>query len=79
MWKRFAKSQPLFPYKYAIYHNFRSKGWVPKQGFKYGVDYGKCSINKSFNTGKILVCDCQIESGGSIYLALVRIPRKGLN
>ena len=28
-----------FPYQYAVYHHFRAKGYVVKDGLKFGVDY----------------------------------------
>jgi len=39
MWRKFSQLNPNFVPRYAVYHNFRSKGWVPKSGIKYGVDF----------------------------------------
>ena len=39
MWDKFCKVHPSFPQKYAVYHHFRSKGWVVKNGCKFGADY----------------------------------------
>ncbi|XP_006872234.1 PREDICTED: tRNA-splicing endonuclease subunit Sen2 isoform X2 [Chrysochloris asiatica] len=38
LWKAFAAVQPSFRTTYMAYHYFRSKGWVPKVGLKYGTD-----------------------------------------
>ncbi|XP_070594682.1 tRNA-splicing endonuclease subunit Sen2 [Erythrolamprus reginae] len=38
LWDLFSKVQPNFKATYMAYHYFRSKGWVPKVGLKYGTD-----------------------------------------
>uniref|UniRef100_A0A9L0K8N1 tRNA-splicing endonuclease subunit Sen2 n=1 Tax=Equus asinus TaxID=9793 RepID=A0A9L0K8N1_EQUAS len=38
LWKIFTVIQPTFRTTYMAYHHFRSKGWVPKVGLKYGTD-----------------------------------------
>ncbi|XP_037658251.1 tRNA-splicing endonuclease subunit Sen2 [Choloepus didactylus] len=38
LWKAFTSIQPTFRTTYMAYHYFRSKGWVPKVGLKYGTD-----------------------------------------
>ncbi|XP_013913462.1 PREDICTED: tRNA-splicing endonuclease subunit Sen2 isoform X2 [Thamnophis sirtalis] len=38
LWDLFSKAQPNFKATYMAYHYFRSKGWVPKVGLKYGTD-----------------------------------------
>uniref|UniRef100_A0A2K6V417 tRNA-splicing endonuclease subunit Sen2 n=1 Tax=Saimiri boliviensis boliviensis TaxID=39432 RepID=A0A2K6V417_SAIBB len=38
IWKAFTVVQPTFRTTYMAYHYFRSKGWVPKVGLKYGTD-----------------------------------------
>lgn len=38
LWKVFTVVQPTFKTTYMAYHYFRSKGWVPKVGLKYGTD-----------------------------------------
>ncbi|KAG1962684.1 tRNA-splicing endonuclease subunit Sen2 [Pimephales promelas] len=38
VWTMFRSLQPNFSFSYAAYHYFRSKGWVPKYGIKYGTD-----------------------------------------
>ncbi|CAK8675610.1 unnamed protein product [Clavelina lepadiformis] len=37
-WKAFCELNVRFPVTYAVYHHFRSKGWVPKDGIRYGAD-----------------------------------------
>ena len=39
MWHKFSKVDTEFPHKYAVYHHFRSKGWVVKNGCKFGADF----------------------------------------
>ncbi len=41
MWRIFSTRSSAFIPNYIAYHNLRSKGWVPKVGIKYGVDFGK--------------------------------------
>uniref|UniRef100_A0A8C8SH92 tRNA-splicing endonuclease subunit Sen2 n=1 Tax=Pelusios castaneus TaxID=367368 RepID=A0A8C8SH92_9SAUR len=38
LWEVFSQVQPNFRTTYMAYHYFRSKGWVPKVGLKYGTD-----------------------------------------
>ncbi|XP_078517544.1 tRNA-splicing endonuclease subunit Sen2 isoform X1 [Lissotriton helveticus] len=38
LWEVFSEVQPSFRSTYMAYHYFRSKGWVPKVGLKYGTD-----------------------------------------
>ncbi|XP_072928227.1 tRNA-splicing endonuclease subunit Sen2 [Hemitrygon akajei] len=38
LWEIFSAIQPGFKTNYMGYHYFRSKGWVPKTGLKYGTD-----------------------------------------
>ncbi|XP_055985513.1 tRNA-splicing endonuclease subunit Sen2 [Sorex fumeus] len=38
LWEVFTAAQPSFRTTYMAYHYFRSKGWVPKVGLKYGTD-----------------------------------------
>nr|XP_006631170.1 PREDICTED: tRNA-splicing endonuclease subunit Sen2 [Lepisosteus oculatus]XP_015203520.1 PREDICTED: tRNA-splicing endonuclease subunit Sen2 [Lepisosteus oculatus]XP_015203521.1 PREDICTED: tRNA-splicing endonuclease subunit Sen2 [Lepisosteus oculatus] len=39
LWEIFSSIQPSFQTSYVAYHYFRSKGWVPKIGMKYGTDF----------------------------------------
>ncbi|NXJ94269.1 SEN2 endonuclease, partial [Corythaixoides concolor] len=38
LWEVFSDVKPNFKTTYMAYHYFRSKGWVPKVGLKYGTD-----------------------------------------
>uniref|UniRef100_A0A803JXK5 tRNA-splicing endonuclease subunit Sen2 n=1 Tax=Xenopus tropicalis TaxID=8364 RepID=A0A803JXK5_XENTR len=38
LWEVFSAAQASFSTTYMAYHHFRSKGWVPKVGLKYGTD-----------------------------------------
>ena len=54
LWHRFSAANNRFIPNYVAYHYFRSKGWVPKVGLKYGAEYG---------TSMRLTCqECQIIS-----------------
>ncbi|KAK3088545.1 hypothetical protein FSP39_020418 [Pinctada imbricata] len=39
MWKIFCQRRKNFVPKYIAYHYYRSKGWVPKSGLKFGSDF----------------------------------------
>lgn len=39
-WEKFNSIKNQFPYYYAAYHYYRSRGWVVKPGHQYGGDYG---------------------------------------
>lgn len=41
MWTVFSKDDPKFPIKYAVYHHYRTRGWVVKSGLKFGADWGE--------------------------------------
>ncbi|KAM6062184.1 tRNA-splicing endonuclease subunit Sen2 isoform 1-T1 [Chlamydotis macqueenii] len=38
LWEVFSEVKPDFKTTYMAYHYFRSRGWVPKVGLKYGTD-----------------------------------------
>ncbi|KFR15716.1 tRNA-splicing endonuclease subunit Sen2 [Opisthocomus hoazin] len=38
LWEFFSEVKPNFKTTYMAYHYFRSRGWVPKVGLKYGTD-----------------------------------------
>jgi tRNA-splicing endonuclease subunit Sen2 len=46
LWKIFTEYDSEFPFKYAVYHKLRSKGWILKNGIKYGCEYSNLG---SFN------------------------------
>uniref|UniRef100_L7M449 tRNA-intron lyase n=1 Tax=Rhipicephalus pulchellus TaxID=72859 RepID=L7M449_RHIPC len=39
LWQRFCGLDDNFPARYAVYHHFRSKGWVVRSGAKFAADY----------------------------------------
>ncbi|CAL4117614.1 unnamed protein product [Meganyctiphanes norvegica] len=39
MWREFVNEDIRFVARYAVYHNFRAKGWVVKPGLKFGSDW----------------------------------------
>lgn len=48
IWKILVCEHPEFPYFYAVYHYFRSKNWVPREGRKFGGDYVLYKIGPQF-------------------------------
>ena len=39
LWRRLQVARPDFLMLYLAYHHFRSKGWIPRTGLQYGVDF----------------------------------------
>lgn len=39
MWKEFVSLDPNFVTRYAVYHHYRTKGWVVKSGLKFGAEF----------------------------------------
>uniref|UniRef100_A0A8C3XC04 tRNA-splicing endonuclease subunit Sen2 n=1 Tax=Catagonus wagneri TaxID=51154 RepID=A0A8C3XC04_9CETA len=63
LWNAFTRVQPTFRTTYMAYHHFRSKGWVPKVGLKYGTDLllyrkGPPFYHASYSVIIELVDDC---------------------
>lgn len=48
MWRVFSQQDASFPMKYAVYHHYRTQGWVVKAGLKYGVDYVLYPVGPAF-------------------------------
>lgn len=38
-WNHFCNERSMFPSRYVCYQHFRAKGWVLKEGLRYGVDF----------------------------------------
>ncbi|KAL3889464.1 hypothetical protein ACJMK2_001808 [Sinanodonta woodiana] len=55
MWQKFSSSQKRFVPKYIAYHHFRSKGWVPKSGLKFGADFILYRVGPPFYHGSYSV------------------------
>ncbi|ORX58081.1 tRNA-intron endonuclease catalytic domain-like protein [Hesseltinella vesiculosa] len=59
-WSLFHQCTEQFAYHFAAYHYYRSQGWVPKDGLKFGVDFvlyqqGPTSKHSDFS---VLVIPC---------------------
>ena len=59
LWTRLCEEFSRFPFTYAAYRHYRRKGWVPKTGLKFGVDFilykdGPDSYHSSY---AVLVCE----------------------
>jgi len=39
MWRKYSELEPDFPYRYAVYHQLRCKGWVVRSGTTMGSDW----------------------------------------
>eukprot|EP00056_Hartaetosiga_gracilis_P000572 m.39043 g.39043 ORF g.39043 m.39043 type:complete len:501 (+) comp10260_c0_seq1:112-1614(+) len=38
-WSQFRQAQPNFVERYVVYQHLRSRGWIPKSGLKFAVDF----------------------------------------
>ncbi|KAI8876378.1 tRNA-intron endonuclease catalytic domain-like protein [Backusella circina FSU 941] len=47
-WTTFCQYDASFALNYAVYHYYRSLGWVPKNGTKFGVDFVLYQLGPSF-------------------------------
>ncbi|GAN09491.1 tRNA-splicing endonuclease subunit sen2 [Mucor ambiguus] len=47
-WTTFCRANPAFHSHYVVYHFYRSLGWVPKAGSKFGVDFVLYQSGPSF-------------------------------
>ncbi|XP_071491850.1 uncharacterized protein [Diadema antillarum] len=69
MWRMFSRLQPSFVPNYIVYHYFRSKGWVPKTGLKFGADFiiykkGPPFYHASYCAYVTMVNEEDVEQGG---------------
>ncbi|OWF38859.1 tRNA-splicing endonuclease subunit Sen2-like [Mizuhopecten yessoensis] len=55
MWMRFCEAQQNFLPNYVVYHYFRSLGWVPKSGLKFGTDFILYKVGPPFYHGSYSV------------------------
>ncbi|KAL7648678.1 UNVERIFIED_CONTAM: hypothetical protein RMT77_000585 [Armadillidium vulgare] len=56
MWSSFYKLRKNFPAMYAVYHHMRCKGWVVKNGFKFGADWLLYPEGPPFCHSQFMVC-----------------------
>ena len=59
LWKELCAYCKRFPFTYSAYRHYRQKGWVPKSGFKFGVDFILYKDGPAFyhSSYAILVCE----------------------
>lgn len=59
LWKELCTCCKRFPFTYSAYHHYRKRGWVPKSGFKFGVDFILYKDGPEFyhSSYAILVCE----------------------
>ncbi|XP_060069988.1 tRNA-splicing endonuclease subunit Sen2-like isoform X2 [Ylistrum balloti] len=55
MWTKFCDAQANFLPNYVVYHYFRSLGWVPKSGLKFGTDFILYKVGPPFYHGSYSV------------------------
>ncbi|XP_033727406.1 LOW QUALITY PROTEIN: tRNA-splicing endonuclease subunit Sen2-like [Pecten maximus] len=55
LWTRFCETQQDFLPNYVVYHYFRSLGWVPKSGLKFGTDFILYKVGPPFYHGSYSV------------------------
>ncbi|PIK33464.1 putative tRNA-splicing endonuclease subunit Sen2 [Apostichopus japonicus] len=70
IWKEFLILKPRFPATYACYHYYRSKGWVPRCGIKYGCDFVVYKKGPSFYHSSFAVLAHLVEEGSEMTSAL---------
>ena len=56
MWKTFSQRRKTFLSTYIAYHYYRSCGWIPKPGLKFGTDLSKFA---RFLLKDLIKCKCQ--------------------
>ncbi|KAI0207413.1 hypothetical protein LSAT2_007946 [Lamellibrachia satsuma] len=84
MWTTFCQCQKTFLRDYVAYHNFRSKGWVPKTGLKYGAEFilykdGPPFYHASYSVMVRLVTDDLEDDQGEENRPLTWTSLAGLN
>lgn len=59
LWTEFCAYCKRFPFTYFAYHHYRKMGWVPKSGFKFGVDFILYKDGPEFyhSSYAVLVCE----------------------
>uniref|UniRef100_UPI00358F361F tRNA-splicing endonuclease subunit Sen2 n=1 Tax=Myxine glutinosa TaxID=7769 RepID=UPI00358F361F len=72
LWCFFIASCPNFAAVYAAYHHFRSCGWVPKPGLKYGTDFLLYRKGPAFYHASYSVIVEMVRGGG--YCGQARRP-----
>lgn len=55
LWQKFHVVEPNFFKRYAVYHYYRSKGWIIKSGLKFGGDYLLYKDGPTYNHASYLV------------------------
>jgi tRNA-splicing endonuclease subunit Sen2 len=48
LWRILSKLDKNFILKYIVYHKLRAKGWILKNGIKYGCDFRELNKEKPF-------------------------------
>lgn len=66
MWHTFSRRQKTFVPNYIAYHYYRSKGWVPKTGLKFGTDFLIYKEGPSFYHGSYSVIVKMVMEGSLI-------------
>ncbi|XP_058647237.1 tRNA-splicing endonuclease subunit Sen2 [Onychostoma macrolepis] len=66
VWTVFRSRQPNFCSSYAAYHYFRSKGWVPKSGVKYGTDFRSAGVLRSAAVYGLTLLETSVPLGGQL-------------
>lgn len=79
LWSHFVSTSCHFVERYAAYSYYRSKGWVPKSGLKFGVDFllykeGPSSYHSTYAVIVLFIDDATETSQASIF----NPPRCGL-
>ncbi|CEI85703.1 hypothetical protein RMCBS344292_00160 [Rhizopus microsporus] len=62
-WTKFCQNDPTFHYIYAVYHYYRSLGWVPKSGIKFGVDFVLYKLGPAYRHADYAVIIIPLQKG----------------
>jgi len=79
MWRKFSQLSRSFVSRYVVYHNLRSKGWVPKSGIKYGEDFTVYKEGPVFYHSSYLVIVKEVSEREALSVATSHILDSEMN
>ena len=78
LWSHFLEANGRFVERYTAYRYYRSKGWVPKSGLKFGVDFLLYKEGPSFYHSTYAVIVSLVEDSESGLESVSGPPQSGL-
>lgn len=79
LWSHFLEINGRFVERYAAYRYYRNKGWVPKSGLKFGVDFLLYKEGPSFYHSTYAVVVSLIENAEQSLECVASSPQSGLS